>query len=58
MDRWVEADTVPERCGSEGVEPEDKALDFLVHLRSNAHLWSRALGRDRKNEISLANRLS
>jgi len=37
---------------SEGAEPEGKTLDLQVHLRSNPHLWSRALGSDRKNEIA------
>jgi len=38
------------RC-EEGAEPEGKALDFPVNLRSYPHLWSRVVGSDRKNEI-------
>jgi len=37
---------------AEGAEPEGDALYLQVHLRSNPHLWSQALGSDRKNEIT------
>jgi len=40
------AGAVPVHCG------EGEALELQVHLRSNLHLWSRALGSDRKNEIA------
>lgn len=33
------------------VELKSEALDLLVCLRSNTHLWTRGLGRDRKKEI-------
>jgi len=56
MDRLVQclhyAGAVPVCCGKEGAEPEGKAFDLLVHLHSNPHLWSRALGSDQKNEIT------
>ena len=29
---------VPDHCGEEGAEPEGKALDLPLHLRSNPHL--------------------
>ena len=38
--------------GKEGAEPEGEALNLPVKLRSYPHLWSRAVGSDRKNEIA------
>jgi len=46
------AGTVPVRSGEEGAEQEGETLDLPVHLCSNPHLWSQALGSDRKNEIA------
>jgi len=40
-----ETGAVPGRLGE--AEPEGKALNLLVGLRSNPHLRSRTLGRDR-----------
>lgn len=37
--------------GDERVEPKGKALDLLVFVRSNPHLWSRGLNQDRMNKI-------
>jgi len=31
---------VPVRLGEEGAKPKGKALNLLVGLRSNPHLWS------------------
>ena len=39
------------RCEEEA-KPEGEALDLLVNLRSDPHLWSRVVGSDRKNEIA------
>ena len=38
--------------GKEGAELEGEALDLLVHLCSNPHLWSQDLDCDRKNEMA------
>ena len=46
------ADSARIRRGEEGAEPKGKALDLPVDLRSCLHLWSWALGSDRKNKIA------
>ena len=46
-----DAGIVPDRCGEEGAEPEGQALHWPVRLRPDPHLWSWALGSDRKKEI-------
>lgn len=38
--------------GEERSERESEADNLPVDLRSNPHLWSRALGTGRKNEVA------
>lgn len=45
-------DVVPDCCGGGGAEPKCKALNLLVSLRSNPHLWSRTVGSDQKDKIA------
>lgn len=47
-----EMDSAASACHEAGVAPEGKALDIPVHLHSEPHLWSGALGSDRKNEFA------
>ncbi len=37
--------------GEERAELQGEALDLLVNLRAYSHLWSWALGHDRKDKI-------
>ncbi len=40
------------RCNKKRAEPQGKALDLPVNLRSFPHLWSWRMGHDQKNKIS------
>lgn len=44
---------VLDHCGEDGAEPEDKAFDLPVDLRSSHHLWSWTLVCDLKNWFRL-----
>jgi len=47
MDRWIGS-------ASAVMQVLYRSVNLPVHLRSNPHLWSQALGSDRKNETANA----
>lgn len=47
-------DVVPDHGGEEGAELKDKGPNLPVSLLSSPHLWSQAVGGDRKNNIANA----